>query len=83
MWICLDCNSLFQDPKHYVEMHNLDTPPYEEYDGCPYCGGAYARAHKCDCCGSWIVGDYIKTDDGKRYCDNCYISIELGGDNDE
>ena len=78
MWICLDCNELFQDPAHYVNTHSLDTPPYEEYDGCPYCGGAYAEAHECDCCGEWITGDYIKTADGKRYCENCYITMELG-----
>lgn len=78
MWICLDCNELFQDPVHYVNTHNLDTPPYEEYYGCPYCGGTYVEAHECDCCGEWIIGDYIKTEDGKRYCEKCYTTMELG-----
>ena len=78
MWICLDCNELFQDPTHYVETHGMETPPYYEWNGCPYCGGAYAEAHECDCCGSWILDNYIKTDDGKRYCANCYTTMEIG-----
>lgn len=40
--------------------------------------GTYAEAHECDCCGEWITGDYIKTKDGKRYCENCYTTMELG-----
>lgn len=78
MYVCLDCQHIFKETKHYVETHGLDTPPYEEFDGCPECGGAYAEAHKCDCCGEWIDDIYIKTDDDKRYCLECYRVHELG-----
>ena len=78
MWICLDCNKLFAYPKHYTDTHGLDDPPYECYSGCPYCGGAYAETYECDCCGEWITGEYIKAEDGKRYCENCYTTMELG-----
>lgn len=78
MLVCLDCNRIFVNPRHYIESHNLDTPPYEEWDGCPSCGGAYTEAHKCDECDKWITSEYIKTDSGQRICENCYNTMELG-----
>lgn len=77
MFVCLDCHSIFQEPKHYTETHGLSSPPYEELDGCPYCGGAYANAYKCCNCAEWITDDYIKVD-GERYCDECYCEFTLG-----
>ena len=78
MFICLDCGKVFEDPKHYTETHRLDTPPYEEWGGCPSCGGAYTEAYECSCCGEYIDGAYIKTKNGERICENCYITYELG-----
>ena len=78
MYICLDCNKIFTNPRHYVESHGLDTPPYEEYDGCPRCGGTYTEAYQCDECGYWITGEYIKTTSGQRICENCYNPMEIG-----
>ena len=77
-YICLDCNRTFKVPKHYVETHNFDTPPYEEYNGCPFCGGAYAEAYECDECGQYITGSYIKTKSGARICENCYEIYDIG-----
>lgn len=77
-FICIDCECLFTNPKHYVESHGLDTPPYEEYDGCPRCGGAYTEAYQCDECERWITGEYIKTTSGQRICENCYNVMEIG-----
>ena len=76
-YVCLDCGYVFDKPIVWVEKHGLDTPPYEQFNGCPKCGGAYTEAHKCDCCNEWITDDYIKVGD-KRYCDNCYCHYELG-----
>jgi DNA-directed RNA polymerase subunit RPC12/RpoP len=77
-FICFDCNRTFENPRRYVETHGLDTPPYETSYACPYCGGDYARAYECDECGHWIVGEYIKTARGRRICENCYITYEIG-----
>lgn len=41
MYHCIDCDRDFDEPKEYEERHGLDTPPYEKFNGCPYCGGAY------------------------------------------
>lgn len=78
MLVCIECGRLFEAPKHYVETHNLDTPPYEEWVGCPYCSGAYTEAHECDGCGEWITGEYVKTKDGERFCEGCYTQMMLG-----
>ena len=78
MYICLDCGWLFDEPHHYVETHGLDDPPYEEWDGCPYCGGAYDETYKCDSCGHWIDGKYVKLNNGDVFCENCYEIREIG-----
>jgi hypothetical protein len=69
---------MFAEPEHFIDTHGLDTPPYEERDGCPACGGAYARTYECGCCGRYITGDYVKVDDDERYCEECYRVHELG-----
>lgn len=78
MFVCLDCYTTFSHPKLYVDKHGLDTPRYEEHYGCPYCGGACTEALVCVCCDEYITGDYVKTADGNRYCENCYCNMELG-----
>lgn len=80
LFVCLECSHVFQSPKRYTEKHGLDTPPYEQFYGCPECGGAYVKSRLCDCCGNVITGDYVKTDDDNYYCDSCYAprNIEDG-----
>lgn len=78
MYICLDCFRCFDEPQYWKETHGLDSPPYEQMSGCQFCGGAYVEAYECDCCGEWIRGDYIKTDNGERYCENCIRHYALG-----
>lgn len=71
-FVCVECGCVFQEPKHYIETHGLDTPPYEHFTVCPHCGGAFVEAHCCDCCGEFITADYVVVQDGKRYCEECY-----------
>ncbi len=78
MFVCIECGRLFEEPTYWEETHGLDTPPYEKWSGCPICYGSYTKAHQCDCCEEWIVSDYIKTEDDKRYCSECYQSREIG-----
>ena len=78
MFVCLDCGKIFDVTKHYVETHGLDHPRYEEWDGCPLCGGAYAATYKCDECDCWITGEYIKTTSSQRICEHCYNTYDLG-----
>ena len=77
-YICLDCDGLFTEPRKCVETHGLDTPPYEVFYICPYCGGDYAEAHECNVCGHYIHGEYIKLVSGERICENCYNKYTIG-----
>ena len=77
MWVCVECGELFEEPEHYVEKHNLDSPPYEEWDGCPECAGTFVEAFRCDCCDEFITGDYFEIENGKKYCQECCRSYEL------
>ena len=78
MFVCLDCGRIFESPRHYVDSHGLDAGPFEEWYGCPSCGGAYTEAYECDGCGKWITGEYIKTKNDERFCENCYTQMMLG-----
>ena len=78
MFICLECGTLFEEPEYWTETHGLDTPPYEHCCGCPSCSGAFTETYRCDSCDEWIVGSYIKLENGERICEDCYITYELG-----
>lgn len=78
-YVCLECGEIFSEDEvdTWEETHGLDCGPYEKRSGCPYCGGAYTEAYRCDGCGEWITGQYIKVDD-MRFCDGCFYLMELG-----
>lgn len=78
MYCCTDCGHIFAEPGYFIETHGLDNPPYETRYACPKCGGSYAITYKCSCCGEYIVDSYVKTEDGERYCSECYRMYELG-----
>ena len=77
MYLCLDCDAIFTEPKKYAETHGFLGPPYEEFTGCPCCGGAYTPTYRCDKCGSFIRGRYIKLDEDV-YCDACFELYDIG-----
>lgn len=76
LYRCEDCGMIFLEPREHLEMHNLDSPPYEHFWGCPRCGGSYSRLYKCDYCETLFVSDGIITGDGLSYCDACYRYVE-------
>ena len=73
MYLCLECKGLFEDPVKYQDTHGLDSPPYETFYGCPYCGGAFVETKMCDICGSYIEGKYAVIDDYQFVCEECYV----------
>lgn len=81
MLICTECEALFEQAKVMYETHGLDSPPYEELLLCPCCGGSNIHhTHRCDVCGEWITGSYIKTLAGNRICENCCITRDIEKD---
>ena len=80
-YTCLDCGATFDEPKRWEERHGLDTPPYEQWSGCPFCGGAYAPTIICDSCGEPITGDYVRVEpSGEPFCDSCFMLKSFGDD---
>ena len=78
MFTCTSCGHLFEEPRHWEERHGLDHGPFETFSGCPKCGEPYVEAKQCDCCGEFITGKYVKTYDDKRYCEDCYMVMDVG-----
>ena len=82
MFICLECGHIFDDEE--VLVWQEDRGEYwgyqcsERVSGCPRCGGDYTNTYRCSCCDEWIVGKYIKLEDGERICENCYNTYEIG-----
>ncbi len=72
MFVCLDCDYLFEEPGMYNTNDDCDYSSYETCNGCPNCGGAYIETFRCGQCGEWIVGDYAELDDGTPICAECY-----------
>lgn len=82
MYKCLDCYEVFDEPKTYSE----DRTPGEafeggsfnyEYDGCPHCSGAFAKAFECEHCGEWFLHhELIYDHDISEYvCEQCFDEI--------
>ena len=80
--VCIECGHIFDEEDAVMYKEDMGeywgAPCYEYVRGCPHCKGDYVEAHKCACCDEWIIGIYIKTDDNKRYCEDCYHTMELG-----
>lgn len=70
MYLCLDCGNIFSEPKRFREVGSEDIP-FDEWCGCPECGGNYATLHICDRCGEAIATDHFYTIDGETYCEKC------------
>jgi formylmethanofuran dehydrogenase subunit E len=77
-YVCIECGEIFSQAKRHIETHGFSVGPYEVFYVCPCCGGDYVRARRCDVCGDWIVGQYIKLENGERICDECYTIHEIG-----
>lgn len=80
MFVCLDCGCTFEKPIRWKEDRGecFGFPSYEEISGSPCCKSNYTESHRCNCCDEWIDDIYIKTDDGNRYCLDCYQVYQLG-----
>lgn len=73
MYYCPNCKSEFDEPKLIKDYVVNDPYP----DGpiicvCPFCRSEdFVQAVKCDGCGEYIIGEYVKVSD-RNYCEDCY-----------
>lgn len=78
-YICLECEGEFDEPKKTTERHNVDSPPYEKFLVCPYCGGQYVPKHTCVHCGHTLTDVYLFVKmTGERICKDCVIEYQFG-----
>ena len=69
MFKCCDCGNLFEEGEQAVweERHGLDTPPYEQWSGCPICKGGYEEVRQCKECGDWHTENELY----EGWCEKC------------
>ena len=69
MFKCCECGHLFEDGEQDVweERHGLDTPPYEQWSGCPICKGGYEEVRQCKECEEWHTEDKLY----EGWCEKC------------
>jgi len=72
MYICNDCERVFEKPKHYIQTHGLSETPYEHPQGCPYCKSSFSKTWKCVICTRYISGDYARLKNDDMICADCY-----------
>lgn len=82
MYCCLDCGHIFDDDEVAVWQEGRGEywgrPCSETVSGCPCCRGDYVETYRCDLCGDWIDGPYIKLESDERICQHCYTTHDLG-----
>lgn len=69
MYRCESCGHLFEEGEQAVweERHGLDTPPYEQWSGCPICKGGYEKVYQCKKCGDWHTEEELY----EGWCEKC------------
>lgn len=68
MYKCESCGRTFEEQKHYTESHGFEHPPFEEWDGCPFCGESGAvEIGSCSCCDKIVDADELY----HGYCETC------------
>ena len=73
MYYCDSCGASFETPKLLKEAHGTAGPPYEEVPVCPVCSEPMIiKMALCSCCQEWTPMRYIKTEDNRIYCENCF-----------
>lgn len=79
LYVCLDCESEFDEPERHEEKHGLDTTPFETLYLCPACGSTYyIPASYCDLCDRVILDEYITTNHDVNICCDCYVRRRVG-----
>ena len=80
---CLNCHKEFDRDiveTAYEHGESWGAPYTISYACCPFCGDYEIindnEYHHCDNCGE-VCEEYIVTEDGRYYCENCYTVKHL------
>lgn len=81
MYLCKNCESLFEDGRITAVSDKLEFWGGECYITglvCPSCeSDDIVEVPNCDICGEPIIDNYIRTTDGKNICGECYTEVPL------
>ena len=81
MYICINCNCVFDEPEVHEEKHGFTHGPFEKIYCCPLCGDTnFVETYQCDLCGYCIDTDTYVEIDGHKYCENCFTINPLQED---
>lgn len=73
MYICAECEKLFDEPITVRDGYNSVDPPNERLiDVSPCCEAYFVEAKECIVCEEGIDCDYIELSNGEFVCENCY-----------
>lgn len=80
MFICLDCNNMFEEPSTV----DGDLNEYfgfkcrEKLSICPFCqSNNFVETKRCDSCGEYITTDKYYRIGSSLYCENCCEQYKL------
>lgn len=86
LYYCLRCERLLSEEALAIHTEHGEfwgSPYSETTKVCPYCKDEVIHlTKKCDCCGEYITGEYIETNDKNYYCENCYVKGDVTEDDD-
>lgn len=72
MYICVECNEIFDDPLAVLEKHGFTDGMYERIDVCPHClSSAYETARFCEKCHATIP----ESQSEYQLCPNCEKAV--------
>lgn len=79
---CLNCHKEFDKELTDTACERGEAwgQPYTiSYPCCPFCGSyeIIDEYNICDCCGDVCKNNYIETNDGRYYCENCYTAKNI------
>ena len=76
IYYCPECELVFDEPAQY-HYESGDLPPVIIKE-CPHCGAKnFVRALRCDGCGYFITGKYVRTRYDDVFCEDCYVQLDI------
>lgn len=76
IYYCPECELVFDQPAQY-HYESGDLPPVI-IEECPHCGAKnFVRALRCDGCGYFITGKYVRTRYDDVFCEDCYVQLDI------
>ena len=84
MYYCRDCNNVIEDSDiRYIweKSEFWGATHIDNVEICPYCKNEdiinIDNHPRCSCCQEICIDNYIKTEDNRCYCEECYLTYSI------